>query len=329
MIVDIEHHLEPPEVWKKRGGIPGQMVVQRATDGTPIRPLNDSTHDITIHLRLMDTAGIDMAVLSGTEVDSLQEAKVFNDHFAKIVRQYPKRFAAFATTLPLGGKPALDELDRAVNELGLNGVLINAQVEGQPLDSRDLWPFYEKASALKATIFVHPSIKPSGLDACKGSYDLFRTIGREFDLALATFRLCAGGVLEEFPDLNFIMAHFGGGFSSIKERMDRYIRFLGADFWLGKPLISPPYLENYNKYFDRLFFNMAGREVGMETIACALTNISPEKLLFGTDYPPNFVDDGIGMRTYIQRIRELPLDRKSIDAMLGTNAIELLGLQTR
>jgi predicted TIM-barrel fold metal-dependent hydrolase len=162
-------------------------------------------------------------VLSGTEVGSLEEAKVFNDHFAKIVRQYPKRFAAFATTLPMGGKPALDELDRSINELGLKGVLINAQVDGQPLDSRQLWPFYEKASELKAAIFVHPSVKLSGLDACKGPYDLFRTIGREFDLALATFRLCAGGVLEEFPDLNVIMAHFGGGFSAVKERMDRYI----------------------------------------------------------------------------------------------------------
>ena len=100
----------------------------------------------------------------------------------------------------------------------------------------------------------------------------------------------------------------------------------GADFWLGKPLISPPYLENYNKYFDRLFFNMAGREVGMETIACALTNIRPGKLLFGTDYPPNFVDDGIGMRTYIRSIRELDLDEESIDGMLGTNAVELLRL---
>ena len=326
MIIDLEHHLEPPEVWKKRGGKPGQRVMQYAADGTPLRPLDDSTHDIAIHLKNMDIAGIDMAVLSGTEVDSLEEAKIFNDHFAAIVRQYPKRFAAFATTSPLGGKPALDELDRAVNELGLKGVLINAQVEGKPLDSRELWPFYQKASDLKIAIFVHPSVKLSGFDACKAPYDVFRTLGREFDLALATLRLCAGGVLEEFPELTFIIAHFGGGFSSVKERMDRYIRFLGADFWFGKPLISPPYLENYDKYFDRLYFNMAGREIGMETIRCALNNISPKKLLFGTDYPPNFIDDGMGMRTYIRRIRELDLDKESIDGMLGNNAIDLLGL---
>jgi len=268
-----------------------------------------------------------MAVLSGTEVGSLEEAKVFNGHFAAVVRQYPARFAAFATTLPLGGKPALDELDRAVSELGLKGVLINAQVQGEPVDSRRLWPFYKKISALKVPVFIHPSIKLEGFEACKAPYDLFRTIGREFDLALATIRLCAGGVLEEFPDLKVIMAHFGGGFSAVKERMDRYIHFLGAGFWNGKPLISEPYLENYNRYFDRLYFNMAGREIGLQTIECALTNISPKRLLFGTDYPPNFVDDGRGMRTYVEKIRQLDLDPETIDAMLSGNAAELLGLK--
>ena len=326
MVIDMEHHLEPREVWEKRGGKPGQTVMQRAADGTPLRPLDDSTHDIGIHLKNMDIAGIDMAVLSGTEVGSLEEAKVFNNHFANIVKRYPERFAAFATTLPLGGKLALDELERAVTELGLKGVLINAQVDGQPVDSRALWPFYKKVSELKVTIFVHPSIKLTGFDACQAPYDLFRTIGREFDLALATIRLCAGGVLEEFPDLKVILAHFGGGFSAIKERMDRYIKVLGANFWSGKPVISEPYLERYNEHFNRLYFNMAGREIGIQTVKCALTNISPKRLLFGTDYPPNFVNDGIGMRTYIEKIRQLALDKKPIEAILSTNAIELLGL---
>jgi hypothetical protein len=67
-VIDVEHHLEPREVWEKRGGKPGQLVLQRAPDGSIIRPLDDSTHDIDIHLKNMDIAGIDMAVLSGTEV---------------------------------------------------------------------------------------------------------------------------------------------------------------------------------------------------------------------------------------------------------------------
>ena len=326
MVIDVEHHLQPYEVWKKRGGKPGQIVIQHSADGKIMRPLDDATYDIQIHLENMDIAGIDMAVLSGTSVDSLEDARTFNNHFAQVVKQYPKRFAAFAITLPLGGKPALDELERAIKGLGLNGVLITAQVDGHPLDSPQLWPFYEKVSELGVPIFVHVSLIAPGFDACKAPYDLNRTIVREFDLALATVRLCVGGVLEEFPDLKFIVSHFGGGISSIKERFDRYIGYWGARFWTEKPLISEPYLERFNEHFNKIYFNMAGREIGMQTLKCALTNISPKQLLFGTDYPPNFVNDPIGMRTYIEKIRQLDLDEESIEAMLSTNAIELLGL---
>jgi predicted TIM-barrel fold metal-dependent hydrolase len=94
MVIDFEHHLQPYEIWGKRGSKNGQRVLLRATDGRLIRPLDDATHDIQIHLEYMDAAGIDMAVLSGTQVDSLNEAKIFNNHFANLVRQYPERFVA-------------------------------------------------------------------------------------------------------------------------------------------------------------------------------------------------------------------------------------------
>jgi len=326
MVIDFEHHLQPREIWEKRGGKPGQTVLMRTPDGRLVRPLDDATHDIQIHLKYMDAAGIDMAVISGTQVDSIDEAKIFNNHFAATVKEYPGRFAAFATTLPLGGRPALDELERAARDLGLKGVLISAQVDGHALDDRVLWPFYEKVSELGIPIFVHPSLATPGFDACHAPYDLNRTIVREFDLALATTRICLGGVLEAFPDLKFIIAHFGGGISSLKERLVRYVAYMKENFWTGKPLISEPYAERFNEHFGKLYFNLAGREIGIETLKCALTNISPKRLVFGTDYPPNFIDDPDGMRKYIEEIRALDLDKSSIEAILGTNGMDLLGL---
>jgi aminocarboxymuconate-semialdehyde decarboxylase len=327
MIVDVEHHLQTRESWLKSGGKPGQTVIVRAPDGTILRPLDDASWDIEIHLKDMDTAGIDMTVLSSPSVMPVEGAKAVHDYFADIVKRYPKRFAAMASTLPLGGKPAFDELERAIKGLGLKGVLICATIEGKPLDSRELWPFYKKVSDLKVPLFIHPSELPPGFEALKGPYDLSRTMGREFDLALATFRLCAGGILEEFPDLKIAVAHFGGGYSSIKERMDRYIRVMGAKFWNGKPLISEPYFENYQKYFDRLYFNLAGREIGIQTIKGALTNIRPERLMFATDYPPNFVHDALGMRTYIEKIKQLDLDKVTIEGILGGNAVDFFNLK--
>lgn len=326
MIIDVEHHLQPYEIWTKRGGKKGKKVWQRDASGTIIRPLDDATYDIQLHLKNMDIAGIDMAVLSATTADSLEEAKIFNNHFVEVSRQYPKRFAALAQTVPLGGEPALYELERAIKDLHLKGVLISAHIEGRPLDSRELWPFYKKMSELDAAIFIHPSLHVPGFDACKAPYELHRSLARELELTVVPLRLCLGGVLEEFPDLRFVISHFGGGISEIKERMDRYINYLGAEYWAGKPLISEPYLERFNEHFNKLYFNMAGREIGIQTIKCALTNISPRRLVFATDYPPFFVDDPIGMKTFIEKIRELDLDKKSIDAMLSENAIELFHL---
>jgi len=325
MIIDFEHHYMPYEVWKKRGGKSGEIVRQFAPDGKEIGPLDDANYNMELHLKHMDMAGIDMAVVTGG-AHGLEEARLYNDKYAELVKQYPKRFIGFANTVPLEGKPALDELERAIEDLGLKGVFMTPQSKGHFLDSRALWPFYEKVSELGIPIFVHVSMVADGFDACNAPYDLNRTIVREFDLALATTRVCVGGVLEDFPDLKFIIAHFGGGISSIKERLDRYIGYWGAKFWQGEPLISAPYLERFNEHFNKLYFNMAGREIGTETVRCALTNISPRRLVFGTDYPFNFVDDPEGMKTYIEKIRQLDLDKESIEAMLGDNGIELLGL---
>lgn len=325
MVIDFEHHYTPYETWAKRGGKKGEVVRMFSPEGKEIRPLYDADHDIELHLKYMDMAGIDRAVLS-KNLDDLEEARLYNESCAKVVRQYPKSLIGFGSTLPLRGPAALDEVDRAVGEFGMKGIAIRAQEDAHGLDSRELWPFYERISRLNVPIFVHVSLAAPGFDACNAPYDLNRTIVREFDVALATARICLGGVLEDFPDLKFIMAHFGGGISSIKERLDRYIGYWGARFWNGKPLIREPYLERFNEHFGKLYFNLAGREVGVQSLQCALTNISPKRLLFGTDYPPNFVDDPEGMKNYIAAVRKLDLDKSSIEGILGNNGKELLGL---
>jgi predicted TIM-barrel fold metal-dependent hydrolase len=323
MVIDVEHHLESKASWEKSGGKPGQLLFKRTADGKIIKPLDDASWDVELHLHNMDIAGINKAIVSNPEIMTLEEIKACNDYFAELVNQYPKRFDAFASTAPLGGKSAFEEMERSVKHLGLKGIIITATVDGQSLDSRRLWPFYEKASELNVPIFVHPSPKAPGFEGLQAPYESYGTIGREFDLALATLRVCVGGVLEEFPDLKFIIAHFGGGFSSVKERVDRHIKVDGARFWEGKPLISAPYLENYNKHFNKLYFNLAGREIGIQTLQCALTNISPKRLLFATDYPPNFINDGEGMGNYVKSIRKLNLDKKMTEAILSDNAIRL------
>jgi predicted TIM-barrel fold metal-dependent hydrolase len=162
-------------------------------------------------------------------------------------------------------------------------------------------------------------------EAVDASWESDAVLAREFGLATATSRLVLSGVLEEFPNLKFVMSHFGGGIAAIWERIERYVGYWGAKFW-GWDNEKPPISKPVHEYFKKIYFDMAGFEGGMNAVKCALTTISPERLVFGTDYPANFADDAKGIRNYIENIRKLDLDEESKEAMLGNNAKELLGL---
>jgi len=75
---------------------------------------------------------------------------------------------------------------------------------------------------------------------------------------------------------------------------------------------------------------MAGYEGGMNAVRSALTTISPDQLLFGTDYYPNFTGspsgakDAIDAKKYIEDIQALDLLPAEIDSILGANAARLL-----
>lgn len=325
MVVDLEHHIYTEEQLRKRGGKAGRTERTWDSDGKlRLRPALELSQ-LEKHLQFMDEAGIGISVLTVPIQRDPESVKKSNDFLAKIVRENSKRFVAFASTLPLGGEPALYEMERAVKELGMKGVQISAQINGRPLDSRELWPFYERVSKLGVPIDVHVTAEPSGFEALHAPYALYYIVAREFDICAATLRICLGGVLEDFPDLVFIINHFGGGISSLKDRLDQYLGYVGQgfpNFYSGRKLISKP----WDEYFQKLYFNMAGREMGIASVKCALTNISPKKLMFATDWPSNYENNAQGVRRYFEEIRRLDLPKSEVDDILGGNATRLLGI---
>lgn len=325
MIIDAEHHLFLEE--QTVGAFESGKICERYWEGGKLKiRISKEAANVENHVRFMDDAGIDMAILTANQLKGFDQMKRSNDRIAQVMKKYPKRYIGFASVPPTGGKPALDELARAVKGLGLRGVHIWTRSDGAYLDSRDLWPFYEKVSELGVPIDVHILGEAPGFDALHAPYALYYVVMREFDMAASVLRLCLGGVLEDFPDLKIIMNHFGGGISSIIERLDAYSSYADRPGWpgfyAGKRLISKPWRE----YFNKLYFNMAGREVGMESLKCALTNISPKKLLFATDWPFNFDYEPAEVKGYVAQIRALDLPEGDIEAMLGGNAARLLGI---
>jgi len=289
--------------------------------------LYQEVYQIDKQLDFMDRAGIDLAVLSAT-LDSVEDCKMTDDMYARILKEHGDRFACLAPCIPTRGQEALDELERAI-ELGMHGVVISPQNDGEPLDSLKLWPFYEAVLRLKIPVFVHITNIPTGYEALDARYNLNVIFTREVDIAANVLRLILGGVLAEFPDLTFVMSHLGGGITAILERIERYVHFWGEKIWteLGtEPPFGEPYKDKFQEYFDRIYFDMAGYEGGMRAVKWALTRIKPERLLFGTDYPYNFTNDPQGVKRYIENIRALDLPVDSIEGMLGNNAAKILGI---
>jgi len=322
MIVDFQHHYVPIDLAKKKGLYSEKVLF--ASDGTvPSLTMHSKLYDPEAQLKDMDEAGVDVSVLSCLLgwTAPLEECQLINERLAELQREFPGRFVGLAQAPILEGKPALDELDRAVHKLGLHGVTITSQVHGLPLDSPKLGDFYAKVSELNVPIFVHPVMVPKGYDLVK-DYDLGRIIGREMDLALATTRIIAGGILERFPNLKFVIGHFGGGIAAVKDRLVAKAYRFGT---LKRP---------FDDYFNMIYFDLSGFEGGLTALRCALLGIKPEQLVFATDYPQDFTgvstDTGRGMtalREYIAAVKNLDLDEKVKNGILGETAAKLLGLE--
>ncbi|MBT3362822.1 MAG: amidohydrolase family protein [Chloroflexi bacterium] len=329
MIIDVENHIRIPahagDITFESGKATERFWKE---DGSFGFRLSKDSANVGRYIQFMDEAGIDMAVLTSQTpaLVDLDETKKWHDYAAELMQKYPKRLACIATIKPVGVKGMLKELERAIKECGLKGVHISASNNNVELDSKEMWPFYELVSQLNIPVDVHIQADTLGFENLKADYALHYVAAREFHMASAVMRVCFGGVLEQFPDLKLLMNHFGGGISSVIDRFDLYAKLAddldGPGFYHGEPLISRPFRE----YFDKLYFNMAGRGASIATIKCALTNICPKKLLFATDWPLNYDYYPDVLKKYIEDIRKLDLPADDIEAMLGGNAAQFYGL---
>jgi predicted TIM-barrel fold metal-dependent hydrolase len=81
-----------------------------------------------------------------------------------------------------------------------------------------LKPILEGAADLELYVFIHPPPQLTGW-AYMDVDDLWRMLGWEFSLMVATVRLINSGLLDELPSLKILVSHFGvmsGGISDLR-----------------------------------------------------------------------------------------------------------------
>jgi predicted TIM-barrel fold metal-dependent hydrolase len=158
--------------------------------------------------------------------------------------------------------------------------------------------------------------------------DLWRMLGWEFSLMVATVRLINSGLLDELPSLKIHIAHFGGGIARYLPRI-RGFQNRENSGTAQIPRHSRTPREPFDHYLKhRLFFDCAGwsgpdyaAERGAEWLRVGLTELPSSQVLFATDYPQAVRDDD-EVAAYVKAAATLGSEaRKILD---GTNTEKLI-----
>lgn len=263
---------------------------------------------------------LDMALVSPApslfhyELEPAQTERVaatINEGIADLCRSYPQQFLGLAT-VPMQDPPrAIAELERAMTQLGLRGVEIGTNVNGLNLDEPQFFPFFERAAALQAFIFVHPA-NTVGQERTRRYY-LSNLLGNPTDSGIAIASVIFGGVLERLPNLRLCFAHGGGIAPYIIGRWEHGYKVRPE----AQAAIPKPPLEYFRLvYCDCLTHSDAALRYLVDLIGA-------DHVLLGSDYPYDMGDeDPVGIIE-----AAAGLDEAAKRRILGDNVARLLGLE--
>jgi aminocarboxymuconate-semialdehyde decarboxylase len=323
MTIDVHTHILPPG-WPDLGErcprferIDAQTA-RIVVAGRNFRDITDQCWVPERRLADMDRDGVERQVLSTVPVMfsywappamALSLCRHLNDHIAGVVAAHPRRFVGLATVPLQDPALAVAELRRAVTELGLRGVEIGSNVNGQDLDAPALFPFFEAAAALGTAVFVHPWQMVGGERLER--YYLGWLVGMPAETSLAIASVVFGGLLDRLPALRIGFAHGGGTLPYIAARLDRG--------WQVRPECRAAIPRPPSEYLPRLWFDSLTHDP--EALRFLLGRAGAGRVMLGTDYP-----FAMGEAEPGATIRKTATSEAEQQALLAGTARAFLGL---
>jgi len=325
MLVDVHDHFYPPAYLDALRDEGSAVHVTRDAGGNPLLHYPGDFNvavrghrDIAWRRGVLEREGVDVQVLSlttpGTHVETpdraVRLARLVNDAFAAIAREYAPRFTALAT-LPLCDPAAsAAELRRAVTDLGLPGAMLFGNVNGTPLADARFEPLWAEADRLHAVMHIHPT-NPLGVEAMR-DYWLMPLVGFLFDTTLAASHLVFAGVPARYPNIRFVLSHLGGAIPYLAERLDRgWSAFAECRARIDRP--PSEYLRRF--WYDTVNFDPSALRLAADFAGAG-------QLLAGSDYPHQ-IGSIARMKESIAAARFSAEERERV---LGGNAAALYGL---
>ena len=222
-----------------------------------------------------------------------------NDYIAACVRADPEHLIGFASVNPThrGPQAAVEELERAVVELGLSGLKLYPMYQHWSANDPEIaFPIYGKAQELQIPVMIHQA-GSTRIDASLelGRPALLDDIGR-------TFR-----------DLRVIVAHTGWP-------------------WVDEALFLLTKHPNFYAELSYLIASISRRDLFLLLSRCEPMFVPLEKLFFGTDYP-GFLYDPVSLKDKLLSVNEEaeacsmpPISTDKLDGIMGPNVARVLGL---
>jgi aminocarboxymuconate-semialdehyde decarboxylase len=296
-----------------------------AVVGHPLEHPGLLMDDVATRIAAMDTQGIDVAALSinpywyNAERDAAAEViRIQNEAMAEFCAAHPDRFVAFATAAMQHPDLAVEQIEHGVKKLGLRGLSVGGNVDGEELANEKFNPIWAKCEELGILVFLHPMgteplAKSGRLD---GSGFLYNTIGNPLETTIALTHLIFEGTLDRYPGLKICAAHGGGYFGSYANRSDAVCRTFPEKVGPLPKKTPTSYLKDGQLYFDTIVFTE-------EALRHLIAESGPDKIMIGTDYPFPWTD------TEVDLVMNTPgLSDDDRIAILGGTAAKLLGLDS-
>ncbi|WP_085993000.1 amidohydrolase family protein [Oceanobacillus senegalensis] len=286
--------------------------------GKNFRDITNQTWDIEERLKDMDKEGIDIQVLSPIPVtfsywaepeQGLEMARFQNDFIASIVKECPERFIGLGTVPLQNVDLAIEEMKRAVDELGLKGLEIGSNINGKNLDDESLDRFFQAANDLEVPLFVHPWAT-LGRERMP-RHNFMYMVGMPSETALAAGSIMMSGMLDKYPNLKLCFAHGGGSLPYLLPRMDK-----GWNVWPHiRKTEHPPSHYAKKLYYDSLVYDE-------NNLQFMIDRFGVDHIIAGSDYP--FLLREAPSGKVVDKVEKLSDEEKA--KIHGKNAIEFLNL---
>jgi 2,3-dihydroxybenzoate decarboxylase len=286
--------------------------------------------DAELRLADMDRYGIEHMVLSLSQPGvqgipdraiAVETARRLNDEMAEFVARRPNRFSAFGCVAVQDPDAASRELERAVNQFGFKGVLINGFSNigdldtAQYLDEPPVWDFWSTVAALDVPVYLHPR---DPLHTQRRIYEGYPALvssawGFGIETGTHTLRLIMSGLFDRFPNLTVILGHLGEGLPFLLPRVEHRLRHARIDLRgkQTKPLTA---------YLRENFFITTAGAFRTTALLDTLLEVGADRILFSVDYPYE------NMQEQSEWFETLPINESDRWKIARTNAVRLLRL---